>query len=90
MMYIIARMGGDRTILQIETIEARYAYALDVDKGGNLNGNEIQYALRAIGAPDLSGRKVLDYCCGTGVMAIYFALCGAEVWAFDASAEASY
>jgi SAM-dependent methyltransferase len=71
-----------------ETIEARLAYALYVDKGGCLNGNEIGYALRATGAPELVGRRVLDYCCGTGITAIYFALCGAEVWAFDASSEA--
>jgi len=71
-----------------ETIEASLAYALEVDKGGRLTGKEIQYALRAIDAPDLNGKKVLDYCCGTGITAIYFALCGAEVWAFDVSAEA--
>ena len=44
--------------------------------------------MRAIVAPNLNGKKVLDYCCGCGSTAIYFALCGAEVWAFDASAEA--
>lgn len=71
-----------------ETIEARLAYALDVDRGGCLTGREIQYALRAIDSPNVNGKKVLDYCCGTGVTAIYFALCDAEVWAFDASAEA--
>ncbi len=71
-----------------EALEARLAYAADVDKGGCLTGDEIQCALRAIDAPNLNGRKVLDYCCGTGKTAVYFALCGAEVWAFDASAEA--
>ena len=64
------------------------AYALDVAEGGNLNGKEIQYGLNALGAPDCNGMKILDYCCGTGITAIYFALCGAEVWAFDASSEA--
>lgn len=71
-----------------ETVEARLAYVLDVDKGGCLTGNEIQYALRAIDLPNINGKKVLDYCCGTGETAVYFALCGAEVWAFDASPEA--
>jgi SAM-dependent methyltransferase len=71
-----------------EAIEARLAYAPYVDKGGNLRGNEIQHALRIVGVPDLTGKKVLDYCCGTGITAIYFALCGAEVWAFDASTDA--
>jgi len=71
-----------------ETIEARLAYAVEADKGGTLTGREIQHALRAIDATNIRGKKVLDYCCGTGMTAIYFALCGAEVWAFDASAEA--
>jgi 2-polyprenyl-3-methyl-5-hydroxy-6-metoxy-1,4-benzoquinol methylase len=69
-------------------IENFLAYAPDVDKGGNLNGKEITYALNALGAPNLQGMKILDYCCGTGITAIYFALCGAEVWAFDASSKA--
>ena len=71
-----------------EAIESRLAYALDVNKGGRLTGKEIQFALREIVSPDLTGKKVLDYCCGTGMTAIYFTLCGAEVWAFDVSAEA--
>ena len=71
-----------------ESIESRLAYALDVPSGGSLNGNEIQCALQAIGAPDLAGKTILDYCCGTGITAIYFALCGAKVHAFDASSAA--
>jgi ubiquinone/menaquinone biosynthesis C-methylase UbiE len=71
-----------------ERVEAFLAYAVDVSQGGYLNGKEVQYALRAVGAPDCAGMKILDYCCGTGITAIYLALCGAEVWAFDASAEA--
>jgi 2-polyprenyl-3-methyl-5-hydroxy-6-metoxy-1,4-benzoquinol methylase len=71
-----------------EKVESFLAYALDVEEGGNLNGKEIQYALSVLGAPDCHGMKILDYCCGAGITAIYFALCGAEVWAFDASAEA--
>jgi len=71
-----------------EKVENFLTYALDVDEGGNLNGKEIQYGLNALGAPYYNGLKMLDYCCGTGITAIYFALCGAEVWAFDASYEA--
>jgi len=71
-----------------ESLEARFAYALDVNNGGNLNGKEIQYAFSLLGVPDLTGKRILDYCCGTGRVAIYFALCGADVWAFDASSEA--
>jgi SAM-dependent methyltransferase len=61
---------------------------VDVDRGGYLNGKEVQYALQMIGAPACDGMRILDYCCGTGITAIYFALCGAEVWAFDASSIA--
>ena len=71
-----------------ERIESFLAYAVDVDEGGNLNGNEIQYGLTALGVQAGRGLRVLDYCCGTGITAIYLALCGAQVWAFDASAEA--
>jgi SAM-dependent methyltransferase len=66
-------------------LENCLAYAPDVERGGHLNGNEIQLALKRIGAPNLQGKTVLDYCCGAGITAIYFALCGAKVWAFDAS-----
>jgi ubiquinone/menaquinone biosynthesis C-methylase UbiE len=71
-----------------EKVENLLAYALDATEGGNLNGKEINYALSVLGVPDCNGMKILDYCCGTGITAIYFALCGAEVWAFDASFEA--
>jgi SAM-dependent methyltransferase len=71
-----------------EKAENFLAYALEVNKGGNLNGKEITYALNILGVPQLHGMKILDYCCGTGISAIYFALCGAEVWAFDASSKA--
>jgi ubiquinone/menaquinone biosynthesis C-methylase UbiE len=71
-----------------EKVQGFLSYAVEADWGGYLNGKEVQYALRVLGAPDCQGMKILDYCCGTGITAIYFALCGAEVWAFDASSEA--
>ncbi len=71
-----------------EKVERFLAYAVDVDEGGYLNGKEVQYALQTVGVPHCRGMRILDYCCGTGITAIYFALCGAEVWAFDASPEA--
>jgi len=37
---------------------------------------------------DLAGRRILDYGCGIGEEATYFALLGAEVWAIDASETA--
>jgi SAM-dependent methyltransferase len=71
-----------------ERVERFLAYAVEAESGGYLNGKEVQYALRVVGAPNCAGMRILDYCCGTGITAIYFALCGAEVWAFDASSEA--
>ncbi len=71
-----------------EKIENFLVYATKVDKGGNLNGKEIQYGLSILEIRNYKGLKILDYCCGTGITAIYFALCGAEVWAFDASSNA--
>jgi len=71
-----------------EKVQEFLSYAVDVDKGGYLNGKEVQYALDTLGSPDYRNMKILDYCCGTGITAIYFALCGAEVWAFDASSAA--
>ena len=71
-----------------QSIDAFLAYALDVEEGGNLNGNEIMHALGRVGAPNLAGKTVLDCCCGTGVTAIYFALCGAQVYACDRSQTA--
>jgi SAM-dependent methyltransferase len=68
-----------------EIIEESLADFLRCETGGHPNGNEIQCALQAIGVPDLQGRTVVDYCCGTGVTAIYFALLGARVFAFDRS-----
>lgn len=68
-----------------ESLQATLAFFLDVPEGGDPNGNEIQHALRAVGAPDLAGRRVLDCACGTGVCSIYFALAGARVCGFDRS-----
>jgi SAM-dependent methyltransferase len=69
-------------------VERFLAYAVEADKGGYLNGKEVHCALAALGAPACRDLRILDYCCGTGITAIYLALCGAEVWAFDASSEA--
>jgi len=68
-----------------EKIEAFLTYALEAERGGHINGNEIAFALRQVGVPNLEGKTILDYCCGTGITAIYFALLGADVEAFDAS-----
>ena len=69
----------------------RYArFFLNAEPGetGNINGNEIECALNLLGANDLRGKTILDFCCGTGITSIYFALRGGDVRAFDASAKA--
>ena len=72
------------------TIEKAEAFLFDavVGEGENINGNEIQFALGLIGVPNIEGKLILDYCCGTGITAIYFAMVGAQVKAFDASSAA--
>lgn len=72
-----------------EEFEAANRCFLDGDGStGDLNGNELQCAFALLDVEHLKGRRVLDYCCGVGRTSIYFALRGAEVWGFDASAEA--
>jgi ubiquinone/menaquinone biosynthesis C-methylase UbiE len=44
---------------------------------------ENRYALSQMG--DLRGKKILDLGCGAGESAVYFALCGAEVYGCDIS-----
>ncbi len=70
--------------------EAGIRFFLDTDDAsqGYLNGDEIRYAYEILGADDLAGKTVLDYCCGTGKSAIYLALRGARVQAFDSSRQA--
>ena len=34
---------------------------------------------------DVRGKRILDYGCGYGMLGIYLASCGAEVWGFDLS-----
>ena len=48
-------------------------------------GDSRAEALQALG--DVHGRRVLDYGCGSGRLGIYFSLHGADVRAFDLSAE---
>lgn len=73
-----------------EGYEADTRFFLDTDSPemGDINGDEITYAYRLIGVEQLRGKTVLDYCCGTGRSAIYMALWGARVYAFDASRQA--
>jgi SAM-dependent methyltransferase len=68
-----------------EVIEAALGDALQVPEGGDASGNELQAALRVLGVPRVAGQTILDYCCGTGMTAIYFAMLGATVHAFDRS-----
>ena len=74
----------------VESYEAWARFVLNAPghEPGNSNGNEYEFALRLLDVEHIAGKHVLDYCCGTGLSAIYFALLGAKVSAFDASREA--
>ena len=74
----------------VESFEQWARFCLHSPPGeyGHLEGNEIEFALRLIDVDRLAGKTILDYCCGTGLTGIYFALKGAKVQAFDASAKA--
>jgi SAM-dependent methyltransferase len=67
---------------------ARFVLRTPPGESGHPEGNEIECALALLDVENLAGKTVLDSCCGTGVSAIYFALRGAEVHAFDASGRA--
>lgn len=67
---------------------ARYFANAPTHEQGHLNGNEIDWALKAIDVDHLGGKRILDLCCGTGRSSIYFALKGAFVDGVDASSEA--
>ena len=75
--------------ITIDSYERSIRFFLDVAPGetGHADGNELEYAMGLIGVDDLPGKTVLDYCCGAGRSAIYFALKGAQVCAFDASSQ---
>lgn len=76
--------------ITVESFERWLRFVLDTPPGepGHNEGNEIEFALKLVGADHLAGRTILDCACGTGVSSVYFALKGARVEAFDASAKA--
>jgi SAM-dependent methyltransferase len=76
--------------ITIESFErwARFFLYAPPGEYGHSEGNEIEFALKLLDVDHLSGKTILDYCCGTGVTSIYLALKGAHVQAFDASAKA--
>lgn len=73
-----------------ESYEHWSRFVLDAPgaESGNINGNEYGFAMRLLNVEQLRGKRVLDYCCGTGLSAIYFGLKGASVSAFDRSLRA--
>ncbi|GMV97254.1 MAG: hypothetical protein AMXMBFR83_16120 [Phycisphaerae bacterium] len=72
-----------------EGLRERLSYALDSRRPGRcLEGNELEQAFRCVGPPEMSGRTILDLCCGTGLTAMHFAYRGARVVACDISLAA--
>lgn len=47
------------------------------------DSERLPIALQALGYPDLGGKIILDYGCGSGKSAVVFAQAGAEVYGFD-------
>lgn len=57
------------------------------DGGRNWWADARKEALEKIG--DVRGLRVLDYGCGSGTLGMYLSACGADVWGFDLSGEAT-
>ncbi len=73
-----------------ESYEASTRFFLDAPRNqpGHLDGNELALAFRLLDVEHVSGRRILDFCCGAGRSSVYFALCGASVWGCDRSPQA--
>ena len=56
--------------------------------GGQHRGEMFRRAVNKLLAHDIEGKHILDYCCGKGDLAVYLAMQGAKVYAFDVSEEA--
>lgn len=59
-----------------------------IHRGGNVRGSLRKAALDRLLAQGIEGKRVLDYCCGTGEFANELARRGAKVSAFDVSPNA--
>ncbi|TKK67397.1 class I SAM-dependent methyltransferase [Ilyomonas limi] len=66
--------------------EARFLTAKE--KGGNSRGVLFNQAVSKLLKNDIRGKKVLDYCCGRGDLAVYLSQFGAEIYGFDISKNA--
>lgn len=57
------------------------------DGGGSWWTDARKEMIDALG--DVSGKRILDYGCGYGMLGMYLGSCGAEVWGFDLSSAAA-
>lgn len=73
-----------------ESYEASTRFFLEAPprQPGHLDGNELALAFQLLDVEHLTGRRILDFCCGAGRSSIYFALRGAQVWGCDRSPQA--
>lgn len=58
------------------------------EEGGTSRGLLFKKAVSKLLQTDIEGKKILDYCCGRGDLAIYLSQHGAEVYGFDISKNA--
>jgi 2-polyprenyl-3-methyl-5-hydroxy-6-metoxy-1,4-benzoquinol methylase len=71
----------------IEECECSYLTPIHVG-GRNHRGLLYSRAVQELLRHDIQGRRVLDYCCGSGRLAVYLAMKGATVYGFDFSEKA--
>jgi 2-polyprenyl-3-methyl-5-hydroxy-6-metoxy-1,4-benzoquinol methylase len=84
-----AHAGGDfpATLAEFRERFQRVELTTFCEGGWNWWADPRREALDGIG--DVRGLRVLDYGCGSGRLAIYLSSCGAQVWGFDLSGEAT-
>jgi 2-polyprenyl-3-methyl-5-hydroxy-6-metoxy-1,4-benzoquinol methylase len=63
-------------------------YLTPQEEGGHPQGLVMRSAFNKIMERGISGKKVLDYCCGNGFASIYLVQSGAVVYGFDISDKA--
>src|SRR5215510_4386273 len=83
---------GDRSV-EIESQpvsrnEFEKRYLTPQEEGGWPEGLVMSLAFNKLLERGISGKRVLDYCCGSGFASIYLAQSGATVYGFDISNKA--
>ena len=78
-------LSAEQHVTSVQRMES--TYLAPKHEGGHERGYMFREALAALG-DDLTGKHILDYCCGRGDLGIYLSMRGAKVYGFDFSPEA--